>query len=100
MSCYRFRVHGRVQGVSYRVWTRALAHRLGVVGEVCNVLDGTVEGRVEGPADALDTFVSALADGSGMARVTRVEIAPEPEQGVDEFTISPTRGRPSAEWGD
>src|SRR5690242_16269177 len=38
----RARIHGKVQGVSYRVWTRSEAMRLGLAGWVRNESDGTV----------------------------------------------------------
>jgi acylphosphatase len=51
-------VHGTVQGVGFRYWTRAEAQRLGVTGWVRNRLDGTVEVELEGD----DTEVSAMLD--------------------------------------
>jgi hypothetical protein len=42
-------VTGRVQGVSYRAWTRDEARRLGLGGWVCNESDGSVRALVVGP---------------------------------------------------
>ncbi|TIL55192.1 MAG: acylphosphatase, partial [Mesorhizobium sp.] len=44
----RASVHGRVQGVSYRVWTRSEAVRLGLTGWVRNESDGTVTAMLAG----------------------------------------------------
>jgi acylphosphatase len=52
---------GRVQGVGFRYTARALAHRYGVVGFVCNLTDGRVELEVEGPRDRLKRYLEDLA---------------------------------------
>ena len=39
MSCKRFIVHGKVQGVGFRAYTRAVAEHLGISGEVWNRKD-------------------------------------------------------------
>ena len=69
----RFRVHGRVQGVGFRWWTRAQAARLGLSGDVRNLPDGTVEVRARGRADELTKLASLLQTGAPGAHVTRVE---------------------------
>jgi len=67
------RLHGRVQGVGFRWWCARTAKGLGVVGDVRNCPDGTVEVRAEGEADALGRFRDRLSDGPPMARVDQVE---------------------------
>ena len=42
-------VHGAVQGVGFRWWTRARALELGLVGTATNLDDGRVEVVAEGP---------------------------------------------------
>jgi acylphosphatase len=42
-------VHGRVQGVGFRWWTRARALELGLVGHARNAGDGRVEVVAQGP---------------------------------------------------
>ncbi len=69
------RIRGRVQGVSYRESARAEAVRLGLKGWVRNRDDGSVEAVAEGPADALESFVSWSRRGPPQARVTDVERA-------------------------
>lgn len=71
-----FRVHGHVQGVGFRWWTRRTAESLGVVGSVRNLADGTVEVRAAGRDDALRELESRLKRGPTSARVERVERFP------------------------
>ena len=68
------RVHGRVQGVGFRIYVKSTADRLGVVGTVRNLPGGAVETVGEGRSATLDRFVDALREGSPAARVERVEV--------------------------
>lgn len=67
-------VYGRVQGVSFRHYTRLEAQRLGLVGWVANRPDGTVQVVAEGDEPALEKFVAFLQRGPAMARVTDLEM--------------------------
>jgi len=73
----RFRaiVHGRVQGVNFRYYTRERARNLGLVGYVRNCWDGTVEVVAEGPEDALQSLLSWLHVGPSLAHVSKVEVS-------------------------
>src|SRR6185312_11444052 len=53
-------VHGRVQGVGFRWWTRARATELGLVGSATNKADGRVEVLAEGSRQACDQLLAAL----------------------------------------
>jgi len=79
----RFRavVHGRVQGVNFRYYTRQRARGLGLVGYVRNRWDGTVEVVSEGRPDALRRLLAWLHTGPSMAHVSRVEVRWEPPEG-------------------
>lgn len=66
-------VHGRVQGVSFRYYTRQRARELGLVGYVRNQPDGTVEVVAEGPRDAVEALLAFLGTGQRPAFVTHVE---------------------------
>lgn len=68
-----FTVHGKVQGVWFRAWTRDMARELGVTGWVRNTSDGNVEGAAQGDAAQLDEFLIRLHDGPPLARVTKVD---------------------------
>lgn len=67
------RLTGRVQGVGFRWWTRQTAGQMGVRGTVRNAVDGSVEVRFAGPADAVDRFLEALRAGPAYARVDHLE---------------------------
>lgn len=53
-------VHGRVQGVGFRWWTRARALELGLAGKATNLDDGRVEVVAEGAKDACEALLKAL----------------------------------------
>lgn len=73
----RWRVHGRVQGVSFRAATRAKALSLGISGCARNLPDGTVEVVAAGPVAALDALGDWLWEGPPAARVSDVELEAE-----------------------
>ncbi len=83
----RYRVHGRVQGVGYRVFAATCARALGLAGWVANRPDGTVEAYAEGPPDRLAEFEFDLSRGPRFARVERVESTPVEPEGMDTFEI-------------
>ena len=66
------RVTGRVQGVSFRVWTQAEARRLGLAGWVRNERDGSVSALLVGPGEAVATMIERLHAGPPGARVADV----------------------------
>jgi len=73
----RARVHGRVQGVSFRDATRRRAQELGLAGSARNQPDGTVEIIAEGAADAVEALLDFARVGPPQARVERLEILEE-----------------------
>lgn len=75
-AVYRFRVHGRVQGVSFRAFTAEQAERCAVSGWVANSHDGTVVGLASGSPEDLEALHQMLEQGPPAARVERVEWAP------------------------
>ncbi|GIW71845.1 MAG: acylphosphatase [Planctomycetota bacterium] len=85
---HRARVHGRVQGVFFRASAREQAQRLGLVGWVRNLPDGTVEAYYEGAPAAVREMDRWLRQGPPLARVTAVDIEErEPEGMYDSFRI-------------
>ena len=67
------RVHGQVQGVSFRYYTLRRASGLGVCGFVRNHWDGSVEVVAEGGREAVDQLLSWLHSGPPSAYVERVD---------------------------
>ncbi len=67
------RVTGRVQGVSFRIWTRGQAQRLGLAGWVRNEPDGVVTALIAGPEQAVSLMLEQLWQGPPLASVSSVE---------------------------
>ncbi|SDN21375.1 acylphosphatase [Methylobacterium phyllostachyos] len=67
-------IQGRVQGVSYRVWTQGEARRLGLAGFVRNRDDGSVEARFSGAPEAVDAMLTLCRSGPPGARVTDMAV--------------------------
>src|ERR1700745_987591 len=68
----RLLVRGTVQGVGYRWFVLREAQRLGVLGWVSNLPDGSVEVVAEGSEGALARLEQALTRGPSTAHVTAV----------------------------
>jgi len=81
-------VSGRVQGVSYRAATANEARRLGLVGWVRNLGDGSVELEAEGAREAIETLLAWCHHGPPAARVTSVAVEERTPTGDREFTIA------------
>ncbi len=67
-------IHGRVQGVFFRLETQKAARQFGVTGWVRNLSDGNVEAVMEGPAAAVDALLDWCGHGPRLARVDKVDI--------------------------
>ena len=81
-------VHGRVQGVFFRETTRRLAQEAGVAGWVRNTWEGTVEAAFEGPPEAVERLVAFAHRGPEGARVERVDVFEEDEEGLTGFRVA------------
>lgn len=68
------KIHGEVQGVGFRYFTRELAREFGIVGWVRNVHDDTVEVTAEGEEGRLARFVGMLREGPSRAEVESVDV--------------------------
>ena len=66
------RISGRVQGVSFRVWTRAEATKLGLTGWVRNEGDGSVTALIAGSDAAVSALMKKLWTGPSGASVSNV----------------------------
>ncbi|RNE49436.1 acylphosphatase [Corynebacterium alimapuense] len=67
-------VHGNVQGVGFRWWTRSQAMELGLSGSANNLIDGRVCVVVEGPSGQVAELLERLEQQpSSYRRPGRVE---------------------------
>ncbi|MDO5031456.1 acylphosphatase [Corynebacterium sp.] len=53
-------VHGTVQGVGFRWWTRSRALELGLSGHATNMRDGRVQVVAEGPREDCEALLALL----------------------------------------
>ena len=70
----RVRIAGRVQGVSFRAWTRDEAERLGLDGWVRNEVDGSVTALLDGARANVDAMIERLHQGPPTAAVSSVTV--------------------------
>ena len=85
MEC---RVEGRVQMVMFRDFTCRSARKLGLVGTVQNMRDGSVYVVAEGEEEKLKELRKLLWKGSLLARVENVECRwTEPSGEFEKFEI-------------
>jgi acylphosphatase len=83
----RGRIHGRVQGVWFRGFTREQALRTGLSGYARNRSDGSVDFALTGPQAAVEQVISVLHDGPRGARVDRVDVSWHPGEVMSGFEI-------------
>jgi acylphosphatase len=74
-------VHGRVQGVGFRMFVVDVATNRGLAGWVANEASGRVRCVAEGPRDDLRALLADLHDGPSGARVERVDATWLPASG-------------------
>lgn len=65
-------VHGRVQGVGFRWWTRSRASELGLRGWASNLSDGRVEVVAEGRKEDCERLLELLRGGTTPGHVDLV----------------------------
>lgn len=65
-------VHGFVQGVGFRWYTRAKAEELGLTGSAENLRDGSVRVVAEGPRPAVEALIRWLRSGDTPGSVENV----------------------------
>ncbi|WP_063050652.1 acylphosphatase [Nocardia arthritidis] len=74
-------VHGLVQGVGFRWWTRSRALELGLVGQARNARDGRVHVVAEGSRPACERLLAQLRSGDTPGQVSLVVESWEPARG-------------------
>ncbi len=70
----RANITGRVQMVMYRDFAQRKARKLGLVGTVQNLKDGSVSLVAEGEESKLEEYVEYLNKGSILSKVNNVRI--------------------------
>lgn len=73
MKVVRLLIFGKVHGVGFRKFVRTNAKKLGLVGWVRNLPEGTVEVEVSGPDEDVKKLISLCQKGPFLAEVTNVE---------------------------
>ncbi len=73
-NCFHGVVHGRVQRVGFRVFTREAARRHSVTGWVRNLPNGCVEVHAEGDEIPLTELLTDLYCGPILSHVTDIEL--------------------------
>ena len=66
-------VHGGVQGVGFRWWTRSRALELGLTGYAANRPDGRVQVVAQGSRDACEQLLHLLQSGKTPGHVDNVD---------------------------
>jgi acylphosphatase len=84
---WELKISGRVQGVLFRRHAEREAVRLGLVGFVRNLADGSVECVVEGERQSLEAFLSWARRGPPLARVDSVSVTETEPQGAQGFQL-------------
>ncbi|AXK88400.1 MULTISPECIES: acylphosphatase [Nocardia] len=74
-------VHGHVQGVGFRWWTRSRALESGLTGYARNAPDGRVHVIAEGPRERCERLLELLRSGTTPGRVSLVVESWEPARG-------------------
>lgn len=83
-----FLVSGRVQGVSFRFYTKKKATQHGLTGWVRNLADGRVEVMAQGALSDISTLTNWLGAGPERAEVINVEVrVVEGHESMKEFSI-------------
>lgn len=74
VKAFKARIYGIVQGVGFRFSTVSMARRVGVLGYVRNMPDGSVEVVAEGNADSCEKLIAWLKKGPPGAYVREVSV--------------------------
>jgi acylphosphatase len=90
MAAVRVVIHGCVQGVWFRAWTREQATALGLDGWVRNRRDGTVEALLSGDDGKVEEMIARCGEGPPRAKVTGVQRFPAVPPAETGFRQLPT----------
>ncbi len=87
MKTLRLILHGRVQGVTYRWFTRRAAQKHGVQGFARNLPDGTLEIVAQGSDEDLAPFLAEVKKGPMWARVDKIVETKALAEDFDDFDV-------------
>ncbi|XP_049872839.1 acylphosphatase-2-like isoform X2 [Pectinophora gossypiella] len=86
MRALDFEVHGRVQGVFFRKYTKQEAEKLGLRGWCMNTSKGTVLGHMQGPSEKVENMMQWLkTKGSPSSQIDKAEFRNMKD--ITEFTF-------------
>ncbi len=81
-------IHGKVQGVGFRWTALDYAERYQLTGTAKNLPDGTVEVYAQGSKESLESFLEALKNDTGAARIESIKTHyQEPSRSFEAFKI-------------
>ena len=75
---HRIVIHGKVEGVGFRLWLRNVANTLSLVGSCRQQEDGTCEAIIQGERSLVKQFIVACKRGPSEATVDHIEVQPLP----------------------
>lgn len=87
MIAYKITITGRVQGVSFRISTKAVADQLGVKGFVKNQKDGSVYIEAEADEIYMQEFLNWCKLGPDEALVETLDLLPNDIKKHQNFNI-------------
>jgi acylphosphatase len=85
------RIHGRVQGVGYRMWAKHTAEQCRITGWVRNRSDDSVELLAHGYEDDMERFIAECYKGPAMAQVKAIHTSPGVDEEMRDFRIRDTK---------
>ena len=86
-KCIRIKIHGRVQGVGFRYFTKQAAQKYDISGYAKNEPGLTVLIIAEGEKQELDRFIAMCRQGPSWGQVNKIEVQDEPIKNFTGFTI-------------
>ncbi len=87
MKHINIRITGKVQGVSFRATTKAIADQMGVKGLIRNEKDGSVYIEAEGDDLQLEVFTEWCHEGPDRSKIELVEVSPAEFKNYRNFEI-------------
>lgn len=81
------RITGKVQGVSFRATTKAVADQMGVRGMIRNEQDGTLYIEAEGDDTLLEVFLEWCNEGPDRAKIENITVTEAEPKNYRNFEI-------------